>query len=490
MSKVSVAGVALKAVRAEQQIIKGRAKTQDGYQNFAAQMGYGGDNLSSGSFYGFNPISRNRIELEWIHRGSWVGGLAVDIPAEDMTREGVNFTGDLDPKHIERLHEIATSLDIMGSICSASKWGRLYGGGIAVNMTKGQNYSTQWKPDRTGKGDYCGLLALDRWMVQPSLNELVTEEGPNIGRPKFYTVLASAPALRGEKIHYSRIIRFEGNDIPYQQKLTENLWTTSVIERIHDRMIAFDSATQGAAQLVYKCYLRVLKLDGLRNAIAEGGDMLAGIVQHVDMMRRVQSMEGITLLDKDDEFEEHGTTAFGGLAETLVAFGQQLSGALQIPLVRLFGQSPSGLNSTGESDLRLYYDGIHKLQMKTLKVPLTNVFRAIALSEGINLPDGFGIMFRPLWQLTEGEKSEIAARDTQTVSGAVEAGLVTTAVGMKELKQLSGVTGRWTNISSEDIAEAEALGDVPEAEGVEEAEIKAGGEKDEPGDKTQKKVAA
>jgi hypothetical protein len=30
-----------------------------------------------------------------------------------------------------------------------------------------------------------GLLVLDRWMVEPSLNNLVSDPGPDLGLPKF-----------------------------------------------------------------------------------------------------------------------------------------------------------------------------------------------------------------------------------------------------------------------------------------------------------------
>jgi len=82
-------------------------------------------------------------------------------------------------------------------------------------------------------------------MVEPSLYDLVTDYGPNLGLPKFYRVTAMAPALINQKIHYSRVIRFDGIKMPYWQRVMENLWGISVLERMYDRMIAFDSATTG-----------------------------------------------------------------------------------------------------------------------------------------------------------------------------------------------------------------------------------------------------
>jgi len=453
---------------------KSAQQVHDSFQNFSAGLGIGTDNISTGSGYGFNPISRDRILVEWMYRGNWVARLAVDVVADDMTREGVEFKGEMDPQDVEQLEESATRLDIWGKINRTVKWGRLYGGGIAVNMVSGQDYSTAWDPGRTGKGQYKGLVVLDRWMVQPSLNELVTEEGPHIGHPKYYTVMASAPALRGKKIHYTRIIRMEGSDLPYQQRLTENFWTTSVYESVYDRMVMFDSASTGASQLAYKCYLRIVKIPRLRSIVAEGGTALSGLVSFVDMMRRFQGSEGVTLLDGEDEFEEHGANNYTGLAELLIHFGQQISGALQIPLVRLFGQSPVGLNSTGESDERLYYDGIHQQQVLHLQVAVTNIYRAIALSEGIKLPKGFGIKFKDLRRPTETEKSEIAERDARTITGALEGGWIDAPTAMRMAKKSGQLTGRFLEIPDQLIKEAEELAIAPTPEKVEVAEVKEG----------------
>lgn len=455
-------------------------KSLDSFVNFTAKLGIGADNLFSSGTYGFNPITRQRTLLEWIYRGSWIGGVAIDCIADDMTRAGVTILGSLKPEQRAAIQETATRLDVWGAINDNIKWARLYGGSIAVHLIDGQDYSKPLNPNSIAKGQYKGMLVLDRHMVAPSVNNLVTEVGPYMGMPKFYDVNDMAPGLRGKKIHYSRCIRLEGIRLPYWQRLTENLWGESEFERFYDRLIAFDSATTGAAQLVYKAYIRTYAIDGLRQVVSIGGEALEGLLAQVEFMRAMQNSEGITLMDTKDKFEAQQTVPFSGLAEALVHFGQQISGALQIPLVRLFGQSPAGLNSTGESDLRNYYDGILQRQERTLGHSIHILYRMLAFNEGIRPPQGYGIRFNPLWQLTEIDKSEIASRDTETFSKAVESGLVTPVVAMREMRNSSQKTDRWTAITDEVIDEAEAMDQVPMATQVEVAEVKAGETPDNP----------
>ena len=394
--------------------------------------------------------------MEWIHRGSWIGGMAVDVVAEDMTREGVTLRGDIDPDAQEEIHEAAESLGIWAATSDAIKWSRLYGGCIVVMMIDGHDYAQPLRLETVGRGQFRGLLVLDRWMVEPSLQNLVRAPGPHLGLPTYYTIHADAPALPRLKIHYSRCIRLEGIRLPYWQRLQENLWGISVLERLYDRMVAFDLTTTGAAQLVNKAHIRSVKINGLRDVIGIGGDAYQGFLKFTDMMRRFQNIEGLSILDKEDEFDVSASPGFGGLAEVLLQFGQQLSGALQIPLVRLFGQSPAGLNSSGESDLRTYYDGIRQRQKRDLGVGMMRVYRCIGQSLGHALPSGFGIEFRPLWQMPPREKADVAKAVAEAVIAAKDAGLVSDQVAMKELRGGSEETGVFSNISDEDINAANA----------------------------------
>lgn len=465
MAKVSIKAAVRDAMREDAKLRKPlqmlpdgsatRGATRDSFNNFAQKLGVGADNALTTASYGFNPITRLRTQLEWIHRGSWLGGVAVDVVADDMTRAGIEFLTDIEPDDMTELHEAANELQVWQKTNETIKWGRLYGGCIALMLIDGQDTSTPLRIETVGKDQFKGLLVLDRWMLEPALEDLVTDLGPDLGMPKYYRVQSNAPALRGKVIHYTRIaFRIIGVDVPYTQKLTENLWGISVIERLYDRMIAFDSASTGAAQLVYKSYLRTLKIKGMREVVSAGGKTLDGLVKYTEMMRRFQGIEGITLIDLEDEFEVQVHGAFSGLSDALEQFAMQLSGALQIPLTRLFGQSPKGFGD-GDNDIRNYYDSIKQRQETNLGPGMRKVFTLIAQSKGIKLAEGFMFEFKSLWQLTDTDKATIAKTTTETVLSAVEGGQISDQVALKELRQSARITGIWTNITSEEIDAAD-----------------------------------
>jgi uncharacterized protein len=429
--------------------------TTDAISNFVARIGLGQQNQLSGSTYNFLPISRIQQLLEYAYRGSWIIGAAVDCVADDMTRAGVQMNSDTDPDDIEQLQTAMNETLLWQSLNQTIKWSRLYGGALMVMQIDGQDMATELDPLTVPPEGLKGFMVLDRWMVQQTFSDLVLDYGPDYGMPRFYDVVATAPFMPRQRIHYTRCVRMDGVTLPFRQKLSENGWGMSVVERLYDRLIAFDSGTMGAAQLLYKAYLRTYKVNDYRALVGAGGPLLEQFAKSMELMRAMQSNEGLTIIDAKDEFETHAYS-FAGIPETLMILGQQISGALGIPLVRLFGQSPSGMNATGESDIRLYYDMINSTQEARLRRPLSRVFDVLWQSVlGQEPPDTWNFKFNSLRQLDETEKAELAERDAGTIASLHGAGIISTKIALQELKQSSIITGRFTNITEQDIADSE-----------------------------------
>ena len=430
-------------------------KTTDSFTNFAASVGYGTANQSSLAGYSLDFVSRNRVQMEAAYRSSWICGKAVDMRAEDMTREGIEFqASDLDAEDLENLERAASGLRIWPSLTSALKWSRLYGGAIAVMLIDGQRPETPLRLDTIKKGQFKGLLVLDRWVAYPTLGQLIKELGPDMGKPEFYDVQQDSQALPTMRIHHSRVVRFEGVELPYWQRIAENLWGQSVLERLWDRLLAFDSTTQGAAQLVYKAHLRTYKIEGLRDIIAAGGKMYQGLVAQIELIRQFQSNEGLTLMDAKDSFEAHSYT-FAGLDNILMQFAEQVSGALEIPLVLLFGQSPAGF-SDGDANVRTYYDSIKRDQESQMRVGVGKIYNALFRSTfGTEPPENFDFKFKSLWQVSDAEKLDMADKGTTAIKGAFDSGIIGRATALQELRALSDKTGVWSNITDDLITEAE-----------------------------------
>lgn len=430
------------------------AKTTDGFQNLVLRLGEGSTVMQGN--YVRSGLTRNYVALDAMYRGSWIVGQAVDAVAEDMTRAGISLMG-LEPEKAAQMQRKLTRMGLWQGITQNIKWGRLYGGSIGVIMIDGQNLQTPLRPETVGKDQFSGIKIFDRWSASPNLTYKIME-GMQMGLPEYYNI----PRL-GLTIHHSRCIRQIGIDLPFNEAEREEFWGASIVERLYDRLLPFDTATTGAAQLLSRAHLRTVSVEGLREILAQGGVAEENLVKMFSFMRQLQSNEGITLLDKADEFEAHSYT-FSGIEGLITQFAQQISGATGIPLVRLLGQSPAGMNSTGESDMRMYYDNIAQQQESRLRYGLQRLLDVLHWSMYEKPPeDDFDFSFNPLKQLDPKEKAETADKMTKAITEAYGEDLIDRPTAMMELQRVAEICGLFGNVSPEMIADAQKMVDDAKA---------------------------
>jgi len=428
-------------------------RTGDGYNNFSAKLGSQTANIQSGGSYQPGYISRNRVQLEFAYRSSFLVGAGVDTMADDMTRKGVSITSSLEPGQKGKVETFWDEAAIWDGLNDTLKWSRLYGGALLVVLIEGQDMSTPLKLDRIKEGQFKGVMCLDRWMVTPSYIDLITDYGPDFGKPKFYKVVTNQQGIPPWKIHHSRLIRMEGDTLPFQQAQTENGWGMSVVERIFERIQAFDTATVGTTQLIHKAHLRTYSIDGLRNILAAGGKLEAGLMKHMDMIREFQTIEGMTVMDGKDEFATH-SYSFAGIADVILRFAEQVSGATGIPLVRLFGQSPSGF-STGDGDLENYYSRVNSLQERRLRRHIRWLMDISWRSLfGEQLPKDFTFEFNKLWEMSDTDRATMASNVTTALATAVRDIGMSPSAALTDLRNMSDVIGIGGSITDKDIEDA------------------------------------
>lgn len=425
----------------------------DGVSNPLLRIGTGTPSTFNATTYLPKFATMARQVLEWAYQTSWMCGLVVDIPAEDMTREGIEIKCD-DPNAREAIQRAFDRYGVMDQLCDAIKWARLYGGAIAVILIDGQDVSTPLTT--VPRGSFRGLYVFDRWQLDSQNLDPVQELGRDFGNPEYYRVIAknSEVDFKADRIHYSRVIRLEGRRLPFYLRQSYQGWGASVLEPVFDRIKGFDLATQGATQLLSKTYLRYYKVKGLRQ-ILTNSRASEGFKKQMDYIREFQSAEGLTVGDTEDDFQTL-TYSFTGIPEILLQLGQQISGAFGIPLVRLFGQSPAGLNATGESDIRNYYDNIKHLQRLMLRSGVQRLIDVAFESETGRSPgSSLTFDFRSLWQMSQTDKATVASAEVEAIRGSYADGMINLPTALKELRALSEIVGIFSTITDEDIAEAE-----------------------------------
>ena len=110
--------------------------------------------------------------------------------------------------------------------------------------------------------------------------------------------------------------------------------------------------------------------------------------------------------------------------DVLSKFLDIAAGAANMPTTRLLGKSPGGLGSTGDGEIRHYYDTVSSRQEVELRPALERLDLALKRHAlGAN-PVEVDYEFVPLWQMTAAENAAINLQRAQTAQIIQATGLV------------------------------------------------------------------
>jgi len=432
-------------------------RTNDSFQNPMTRTGVFMPNPLETTEYPLTRFTRDWQTINALYRSHWIVRRIIDVVPEDMIKNGYHVLTQLSPDQIKKIVRCERTTRTSRRILEGLKWGRLYGGAGALIMIEGHENQLD-QPldyDTIMPSSYKGLLVLDRWSGVTPEDKLVSDiSDPEFGMPEYYTVSSDALTV-GIRVHHSRILRFMGRPLPYLEQLAETYWGASELEHVIDELKKRDNVSWNIAMLTFMANLRVMKMDGMSQVLAVGNEQaqmqLYNTIQGMNAMMNNNSLQ---VLGENDSYETHQYT-FGGIGETYDRFMMDVAGAAETPVTKLFGRSPAGMNATGESDMQNYYDTIEEKQEAELRPVYDKILPIMFISTLGGIPDDWDYEFNPIRRPRDDEMADLASKNTDSVTKAFQAGMVSQRTALKELRQQSEMTGMWSNITDEDIEKAD-----------------------------------
>ena len=421
----------------------------DGYSNATAFLGDESKLISSGT-YKRSGITNNIELLTVAYRENWVATRIIDMPSEDMIRSWITMSGNFSDDELNELKRQQSYHSVMMELTDAIRWARLYGGSIALMVIRGEDdiLDQPLNVDNLYPDCFQGLLVLDRTQgIEPSLELVSDMDDPDFGLPMYYDVDVDYNEIRHVRIHHSRVLRFVGRELPYMEMVRENYWGASELEHVWDELQKRSATSANIAELVFKANITTLKMSDFGESMAMGTEeMKAHIMEMISAENRIRTSYGLQLLSKDDSMENHSYT-FAGISDVYEAFMMDLAGAAEIPATKLFGRSPQGFQSTGESDMRNYYEMIAGLQERSLRPALDRLLPVLAMSCWGYLPDDLSFVFNPLATESPDSIAELSQKLSAPVIEAFKAGLIGREEAIAELKARGEKIALWTKLA-------------------------------------------
>lgn len=371
----------------------------DSLHNLVSRMGTDRDKAAA-SYYGIPMLGDD--QLLNAYRGAWLPRKIVDIPAFDSVRAWRDWQAE--GKEIEPIEAEENRLNVRGKVLEARIKARLWGGAAIHIGTGDADLSQPLDVERIGKGGIKYLTVLTR--RQLSVGEIDRDPASEFfGRPKVYTLTA------GDKvqvdIHPSRLVVFQGNQQPDIELIgsSELAWGDSVLLSVVDAIKNADSTAGNVASLVFEAKVDIIRIPNFMAQVKDENYKQA-LLNRFTLANTAKGINGTLILDKEEEYESK-SASFATLPDVLDRFLQIVSGAADIPATRLLGQSPAGMNSTGESDLRNYYDRLQAMQQVEMTPAMYRLDECLIRSALGSRPDDVYYEWAPLWGLSDKEKADI-----------------------------------------------------------------------------------
>ena len=443
--------------RPQRERAENRIQVNDAFSNPIARLGYGTQDLLQATQYPLTRMTQNYQLLTSLYRDNWIVQNIISTIPEDMIRKWYTVKSNVAPEYIDALQRLERKVHLRKSILEGMYWGRLYGGAAAIIMVRGQDDLSQ--PLDYGlilPGTFLGLQILDRWSgIYPEMGIVTDPSDPDFGLPAYYTIRDEESGVLVSRVHHSRVIRFTGRELPYNEKIAEQYWGESEIEAIYTEVVKRDNVSSNIAALTFRANVNYMETDSMDQMLAvNNGEAQRRFWQTLQAQSVLESNFGMRLVNKGDVMHNTQYT-FTGLPDVYDRVMMDVAGAARTPVTKLFGRSPAGMNSTGESDMNNYYDYIDGLRENQFRPLLEKILPLMLLSAWGAVPDDLDIDFPPLQTPDSSEIADIAEKKTQSIMAVYQGDLIDAAIAQKELKALSDETGMYSTISDEAIKQAE-----------------------------------
>lgn len=387
---------------------------QDGYVNLLNKYGTVQDNSTAYTYEPEAPVSD--VDLTMMYQDGGLFSKIIDAPADEAIKNGFE-TGVTDERAKEYIEDTLAWLGWDENIATAIKWARLYGGSIVVMMID-DGRGLDEPLDLGNIRSIDELRVYDRSIAIPDTSSLyrlepVSGRGTNRYRhrfmePEFYDVSSIYGSFR---VHESRCLVFRNGKVPERSTLTQyRHWGIPEYIRIKKELREAVTSVSYSVKMLEKSVQAIYSMKNLQEILEteEGEDVVLKRLQIIDMARNFLNSIAI---DSDGESYDFKSMTLSGVKDIVETTFSAISAVSNVPQTVLFGRSPAGENSTGESDLENWYsyvDRIRKTMMgANLKYMLDIIIKA-GIAQGYIAEDPKPkLEMNPLWAMSEEQQANV-----------------------------------------------------------------------------------
>lgn len=352
-------------------------------------------------------------QVESAYRTNWLVKKIVDVPAKDMTREWRAWQAK--SSSIEGLEAEEKRLQLKSKVQRALILARLFGGSALILGNGDADTESELNPETIRKGRLRFIQVMNRHELtlgNPILNDA---ESPWFRQPEYFQIQTSGQ-MQNIKLHPSRVVPFIGQAPPEGGRFTQSdswYWGDPIMLSINEAVQDAMTATAGFAALIDEAKLDIIKIPDLMANVGtqEYEDRL---MTRLGLANTGKSTHRALIIDGAEDWQQRQVT-WAGIPAVIAQYLEIVSGAADIPVTRLLGQSPKGLQSTGKGEQEDYHDKVEADQGELLQPALERIDELLIRSALGSRPSDIYFEFNPLDEPDEAADATIEKTVAETI---------------------------------------------------------------------------
>lgn len=382
-------------------------------------------------FPGYPYLSQLSLRVEY--------RLMVTTRAQELTRAGISFefikkddNKEDDNTKLEKIEAEFKRLDILNLVRRHLEKEAYFGiSHIYINLQTAQNDPEEKQsplfltPKKIKKGELIGFTLIEPIWTTPVNYNSINPFADDFYQPSVWWIL-------GQQIHTSRLITTVTQPVPDILRPAFNFGGISFAFMCKPYVDNWLRTRQSVSDLIKSFSTMVLKTD-LSQLLSPGCEELS---KRAELMAAYRDNRGLQIVDKESEDLTNVSTSLSSLDKLQAQSQEHMSAASGIPLVKLLGITPSGLNASSDGEMRAFYDRISAMQESDVRPVIKTIFDVVQLSLFGEIDKNITFTFNPLWQLDELQQSEVNKNNVAIVSEGVNSGIISNQQAIDLLKKM------------------------------------------------------
>jgi phage-related protein (TIGR01555 family) len=246
------------------------------------------------------------------------------------------------------------------------------------------------------KGSLKSLKAIEPYWTTPASYNASYPERADYYVPQSWYIM-------GRKTHSTRLLNFVSREVPDILKPSYNFGGISMSQLMEPYVNMWLRTRKSVNDLINKFSITTLLTD--LNATLSGGDG-SDTVKRATLFTRLRDNLGLFMLNKGTEELGQVNTPLSTLDKLQAQSQEHMAAPCHIPLIKLFGVVPTGLNATGEGEIQVWYDFVRACQENLFGPQMDILIKVIQLDLWGSIDPNIGYEWVALDEPTAKEKAE------------------------------------------------------------------------------------